>query len=162
MPSSSSVAPTYCLHRPSRGRSEADKSFSSITDIVIDSVHSLVMVVLPWYVNIHLCPPSVGHTPRFLCSFSRSPKTTQGKRFKMKLPWTTIHRACIHLYNPELIVSVTSGSLCLGAGGYFITAFIMCMRWLIDLIFSLPSKCKNGLLSPLPLSVRSVECKVWL
>lgn len=29
----------------------------SITDIVIDVVHSLVMVVVLWYVNIHLCPP---------------------------------------------------------------------------------------------------------
>lgn len=57
MPSSSSVAPMYCLHRPSRG-SEAEK-WLSITDIVIDVVHSLVMVVVLWYVNIHLCPPSV-------------------------------------------------------------------------------------------------------
>lgn len=41
------------------------------------------------------------HTSRFLCSFSRSPKTIQGKRFKTKSLWNTIHRACIHLYNPE-------------------------------------------------------------
>lgn len=59
MPSSSSVAPTYCLHSPSTGHSEADKSPLSITDIVIDVVHSLVMVVGLWYVNIHLCPVSV-------------------------------------------------------------------------------------------------------
>lgn len=56
-PSSSSVAPTCCLHRPSVGYSEADESFLSITDIVIDVVHSLVMVVVLWYVNVHLCPP---------------------------------------------------------------------------------------------------------
>lgn len=33
------------------------RSFLSITDIVIDVVHSLVMVVVLWYVNVHLCPP---------------------------------------------------------------------------------------------------------
>lgn len=85
MPSSSSAAPTYCLHRPSTGYFEADASFLSITDIVIDVVHSLVMVVVLWYVNIHLCPPSFVTLIVSSAHLVAPPKTIQGKRFKMKL-----------------------------------------------------------------------------
>lgn len=51
MPFSSSVTSTCCLFRLT---AEVLKTFLTITCIVIEVIDSLVMVVLSWYVNIHL------------------------------------------------------------------------------------------------------------
>lgn len=142
MPSSSSVAPTNCLHRPSTGCSEADISpFLSITDIVID-VHSLVMVVLPWYVNIHLCPPSV---VTLLVSFAHSVDPL--KQFKGSV---LRRNRCETQFTGPVFISIIQSNCfsdqwisVFGAGGGFITTFLMCMGWLIYLFLSLPSKCKS-------------------
>lgn len=155
MPSSSSVAPTYCLHRPSTGYFEADESFLSITDIVIDVIHSLVMVVVLWYVNIHLCPPS---TVTLIVSFAHSVdplKLSKGSVLRWK--------SCELQFTGPVFISIIRSNF---FSDQWIFVFWAVFHFNFHNVHGMTDLYIHCLLNVIivsmslqPLSVRSVECK---
>lgn len=130
MPFSSSVEPTYCLHSPQRGvlKQISPLSLTDTGIVSVNVVHSLVMVVPPWYVNVHLCPPSV---VTLIVFFAHSVDPLKQSKW-----WVLRWNCCEPQFTGPVFISIIQSN-CFSDqwisvfGGYFITTFILCTGWLI-------------------------------
>lgn len=115
------------------------------------------MVVLPWYVNIHLYPPSV---VTLIVSFAHSVDPLKQSKESV-LRWNCCEPQFTGpVFIPIILNNHFSDQWISVFGGVCHYNFHI-VHGMTDLFLSLPFKCKNCL-SLQPLSVRSVECSEWL